>query len=631
MCGIAGILDRKLSDDEFRVRLNRMGKAQRHRGPDESGLIFEPAVRAGLHCSRLSIVDLVTGSQPISNEDKTIHVVLNGEIYNHRELRRGLEERGHRFRTHSDTEVIVHLYEEKGTDCFVELNGMFGLAILDVPRRKLVLARDRAGMKPLYYAETTGGFVFGSEIKAVLASGLLPQEPDWQALDTFLAVGYVPAPRTCFQSVKSLPQGSLLTLDSKGLRIGAYWSMAFDNSHPPESEQEYADELEVRLEHAVRSQLQADVTVGALVSGGWDSSIVAALAARNLGGRLKTFSLTLPDSPDIDESQYQRSVSKHLDSEHYEIEFRAADIPRLVSQGIRHLEQPFEGPALLDLQIANLASQHVKVALSGQGSDELLAGYPWTVIDPFNRLRRVFPKPLAQMLQPLFPDPYRRMLRMLGAPDEAGADIEFFRIFTRSEISQFLSSDLPLIHADESVFRVAPAIIASCGDRLQRRLAYDYTLLLPSIILNYHDKMSMAHSLEVRMPFLDDRLIDFALSMPSNVKLRNGQPKYILGHLADRLLPPDVARREKRALQYPLNQYLNGPLKKFTHEFLLDSNASNGLFVRPKLEKLLMGWLTPNDPHLRRPWSLIGLQAWWNEFFARPGAQATSAEALYNG
>ncbi len=618
MCGIAGILDRQLPDGEFPARLNRMGEAQRHRGPDESGLIFDPEMRAGLHCSRLSIVDLVTGSQPISNEDNSIHVVLNGEIYNHRELRRDLEQRGHRFRTNADTEVIVHLYEEKGTDCFIELNGMFGLAILDVARRKLLLARDRAGMKPLYYAETPNGFVFASEIKAALASGLLPQEPDWQALDAFLAVGYVPAPQTCFKSVKSLPQGSSLTLDSKGLRTAPYWCMAFDNSHPPKSETEYAEELEVRLESAVRSHLQADVTVGALVSGGWDSSIVAALAARNLSGRLKTFSLTLPDSPEIDESQYQRAVSKHLDSEHYEIEFRPADIPRLVSQGIRHLEQPFEGPALLDFQIANLASQHVKVALSGQGADELLAGYPWTVIDPFNRLRRVFPKPLARMLQPVLPDPYSRMLRMIGAPDEARADVEFFRIFTRSEIGQFLSPDLPLVHADESIFLVDPQVIATCGDRLQRRLGYDYTLLLPSIILNYHDKMSMAHSLEVRMPFLDAPLIDFALSMPSNIKLRDGQPKYILGHLADRLLPPEVARREKRCLQYPLNQYLNGPLKNFTREFLLDSNGSNGLFVRPKLEKLLSRWLTPKDPHLWRPWSLIGLQAWWNEFMAQP-------------
>ena len=619
MCGIAGILDRRLSDDDFPALLNRMGEAQRHRGPDESGLVFDPDMRAGLHCSRLSIVDLITGSQPISNEDGGIHVVLNGEIYNHRQLRRGLEERGHRFRTNADTEVIVHLYEEKGADCFLDLNGMFGLAILDVPRRKLLLARDRAGMKPLYYAETSDGLVFGSEIKAVLASKLLPKEPDWKALDAFLAIGYVPAPRTCFRSVKSLPQGSYLAADAKGLRVEPYWRMKFDNSQAPKSESEYAEELESRLESAVRSHLQADVTVGALVSGGWDSSIIAALAARNLTGRLKTFSLTLPDSPEIDESRYQHAVSKHLDSEHYEIEFRPSDIPRLISKGIRHLEQPFEGPALLDFQIASLASEHVKVALSGQGADELLAGYPWTVIDPFKRLRRVFPKPLARMLEPVFPaPPYNRILRMLGARDEADADIEFFRIFTRREVDQFLSPDLPLTRADESIFRVDSKVIASCGDRLQRRLGYDYTLLLPSILLNYHDKMSMAHSIEVRMPFLDRGLIDFALAMPSNVKLRNGQPKYILGRVADRLLPAEVARREKRLLQYPMNQYLNGPLKKFTREFLLDSNGTNGLFVRPRLEKLLGKWLTPKDPHLRRPWSLIGLQAWWNEFIAHP-------------
>jgi asparagine synthase (glutamine-hydrolysing) len=617
MCGIAGILDNRLPDEQFKPLLDRMGEAQRHRGPDENGSIFDADVRAGLHCSRLSIVDLVTGSQPISNEDRSIHVVLNGEIYNHRELRQGLEERGHRFRTNADTEVIVHLYEEKGTDALAELNGMFGLAILDVPKRKLLLARDRAGMKPLHYAETLAGLVFGSEIKAVLASGLIPKEPDWKALDAFLAVGYVPAPQTCFAKVRSVPQGSYLVADGKGIRVEPFWRMRFDNSHPVKSEGEYSEELEAHLESAVRSHLRADVTVGAMVSGGWDSSVVAALAARNVSGRLKTFSLMLPDSPDIDESMYQRAVSKHLDSEHHEIEFRAEDIPRLVSKGIRHLEQPFEGPALLDFQIASLTSEHVKVALSGQGADELLAGYPWTVIDPFNRLRRVFPKPLARMMEPAFPHPYGRMLRMIGAPDEAQSDIEFFRIFTRSEIDSVFSPDLPLGHDDSSIFRVDPDVIATCADRLQRRLSYDYTLLMPSIILNYHDKMSMAHSIEVRMPFLDRGMIDLAFRMPSSVKLRDGQPKYILGSLADRLLPPEVARREKRCLQYPMNQYLNGPLKKFTLEFLLDSNGSNGLFVRPNLEKALSKWLTPKDPHLRRPWSLIGLQAWWNEFFAQ--------------
>jgi asparagine synthase (glutamine-hydrolysing) len=621
MCGIAGVVDRQLTDEEFPGTLERMGEAQNHRGPDESGFVFVPELRAGIACRRLSIIDLENGRQPISNEGGTVHVVLNGEIYNHRALRRSLEERGHRFRTHADTEVIVHLYEDLGLDCLPELNGMFGLAILDTRSGELILARDRAGMKPLYYAETPHGFLFASEIKALLASGRLAKEPDWEGVDSFLSMGYVPAPKTCFRAVRSLRAGTYLVAASSGLRTGGlktgeFWQLRFNNANPQRSEAEYGEEVRSLLDASVKSHLAADVTVGAMVSGGWDSSLVAALAARHTSGKLKTFSLTLPDSPAIDESRYQRTMARHLDSEHYEIEFTAKDIPELIPKGIEHLEQPFEGPALLDFQIARLTSSQVKVALSGQGADELFAGYPWTVIDPLRRVRRIVPPAVARLLIPAATRVRQgRIARIVAAEDEGSADIEFFRILTRPEISQVLSPDVPSGGADLNAYRVDPRILATCRDRLQRRLGYDYSLLMPNIILNYHDKMSMAHSLEVRLPFLDRAMIDFAVSLPSDMKLGHGKPKYILSLLGD-LLPDEVRYREKQCLQYPLNEYLNGPLKPFTREFLLDSNGSSGgLFNRSKLEPLLERWISPRNVHLRKPWSLIGLQAWWNQFF----------------
>ncbi len=343
MCGMAGLFGADLSPEELRATLRRMTDAIRHRGPDQDGVLVVPELAAGLGSRRLSLVDLEGGRQPIANEDGSVHVLLDGEIYNPVALRQSLERRGHRFRTRCDTETIVHLYEDFGIEALSHLEGMFALAILDVPRGKLLLARDGAGMKRLYRTRTSNGFVFGSEIKALLASRLVNAEPDWPAVAAYAAASYVPSPQTGFAGIQKLAAGAWLVVTAKTQEEGTFWLPRFDRGRR-RSEAEYAAELSDLLQASVKSHLTADVEVGALLSGGLDSSLVAKLAVGS-GQRLKTFSIVFPDDPDADESRYARLMATELGTEHREIEFRSSDLARLVPEVVRSLEEPFtRGP-----------------------------------------------------------------------------------------------------------------------------------------------------------------------------------------------------------------------------------------------------------------------------------------------
>jgi asparagine synthase (glutamine-hydrolysing) len=441
MCGISGFLNSRYSAEEAQQVLDRMNDRLIHRGPDEAGTISISELGAGLASRRLSIVDLSTGRQPISNEDGSIHVVLNGEIYNHRELGAELKPRGHYFSTHTDTEVIAHLYEEHGDDFLPLLDGMFGLTVLDSRRQWLLLARDRCGMKPLYFASTPSGLLFGSEIKAVIAAGHPPQ-PDFAAIDTYLSLGYVPAPRTCFEGIEHLPAGQYLLVEPSGVHQEVFWQFTFDHSQPRRDDSEYVEEGESLLTAAVKSHLAADVPVGLLLSGGWDSSLIAATAMRLTSGPLKTFSVTFPDAPEPDETTYQRAMSDHLGSEHHEAEFRAREIPELLSRMVRHADTPsIAYPGLVHSKIAGLAAEHVKTVLSGDGSDELLAGYHWLGNFSGYGLRQVLPKRLLRPLAgQITHQRWGRSARVLTAPDDETADDELSRIFTQSEKKALIHS-----------------------------------------------------------------------------------------------------------------------------------------------------------------------------------------------
>jgi asparagine synthase (glutamine-hydrolysing) len=617
MCGIAGVFAARREVGYLSATLRRMADSLIHRGPDESGFVVYPEMGAGLACRRLSLVDIATGQQPVLNEDGDVAVVMNGAIYNHRPLRARLERLGHRFRGASDTEVIVHLYEEKGVDCLADLEGMFALAILDRRTRQLLLARDGAGMKPLYWTEGSGGVVFGSEVKALGASGCVPLEPDWSGVDTFLTVGYVPAPQTCFRDIRRLSAGEYIVFRADGRDERAFWRFCFAPPLAPISEREYAEELERLLRAAVRSHVDADVPVGAFVSGGWDSSLVATYAAQQSSQALKTYSLVFPEDPDADESIYSRAVAHELQSDHVEVEFRNADMPRILSALMRHLEEPCTAsPVLLDYHLAAAAGPQVKAVIGGEGADELFAGYPWLRSDAYYRMRPLIPRQLAKALQRCVFD--RRVVRacgVLGADDDAEADMEWFRAFTVREKNNLLPPELRAEQPDLRFVRPHADSLSSANDPLQRRLALDFTRRLADGILFGHDKMCMAHSLELRMPFLDRPVIDFARRLPSRFKLgRRGREKYLLSRLTGPL-PPIVARRRKSGLHYPERMLLAEPNRTYVRERLLDSTGPGGLFRRDALEPLLRRTLAGPGEGTRLAWMLVVLQSWWTEFF----------------
>jgi asparagine synthase (glutamine-hydrolysing) len=619
VCGIAGIAYTRLAEDDARAALGRMSDALKHRGPDDSALCLYPAAHAGFAFRRLALVDLVTGNQPITNEDETLHLVVNGEIYNHRELRRELESTGHRFRTSTDIEVILHLYEEHGTSGFRRLNGMFGLAILDARSGRLVLARDRSGMKPLYYASTPSGFVFASEPRALFASSLVEKAPDWDALDTYLAVGYTPAPRTCFQGVRKLKAGHCLLLEDHAIREETYWSLQYQKGGPRSDEREYAEELERLLRAAVRSHLDADVPVGAFVSGGWDSSLVGLMAAQTVSPRLKTFSIVFPDHPAADESPYSRLFAARAATDHHEIEFRAEDIPRILPAVARHLGEPcLASPCLLLYQLSSLAASSVKAVVGGEGSDEQFAGYHWLQArsELYYWLRRVAPRgPFRYASGHINHLQLGRLSRILAAPDHLSADAEWYRVFSPAERRRLFIAGPSQERPDTLPLRLDPETGATCRNHLERRLALEFTRRLPEGILLVADRMSMAHSLEVRMPFLDSNILEFSAALPARMRRRGRQEKYVLSLLKG-LLPEGIAKRRKFGLVAPMKRYLAGPLRNWARETLLDSSCLGGQLDRAKLESMLAGWIDGSDAYARRPWSLILLQAWWDQYFS---------------
>jgi asparagine synthase (glutamine-hydrolysing) len=617
MCGIAGVFNARSEATDLDAILQRMTDSLIHRGPDASGLCVFPALGAGVACRRLSLVDVATGGQPVLNESGDIALVMNGAIYNYRELRCRLEQRGHRFRGASDTEVIVHLYEDQGVDCLNELNGMFALAILDARAGRLLLARDGAGMKPLYWTEAHGAIVFGSEVKALKASGRVDLEPDWSGIDTFLSVGYIPAPGTCFRGIRKLAAGEYVLFHDGTWNDGVFWRFRFTSPIAARSEEEYADELERLLRTAVRSHLDADVPVGAFISGGWDSSLVATYAAQASATPLRTFSLVFPDDPDADESRYSRAVAHALGSDHAEVEFRNADMQRILPALMRHLEEPCTAtPVLLDYHLSAAAGPRVKAVVGGEGSDELFAGYPWLRSAAYYRLRPLVPRPLAKRLQEHVSD--RRLVRacgILGAGDEVAADMEWFRAFTVREKNDLLHRGRRGEEPDLRPVRPPDAALASATDVLQRRLALDFTRRLADGILFGHDKMCMAHSLELRMPFLDRSVVDFALRLPSSLKLGRGRrEKHLLSRLA-RSLPEIVAGRRKSGLHYPERMLVAEPNRTYVRELLLDANGSERLFQPAALEALLGRCLAAPGEGTRLVWMLVVLQCWWTEFF----------------
>ena len=619
MCGIAGIYGYTGDTDALRRRLETMNGALIHRGPDEQGLYIESAMRSGIAVRRLSIVDPEHGSQPLFNEDRSVAVVCNGEIYNHRALRRELEQKGHYLHSDSDCEVLAHLYEEEGIDFLKRLNGMFALAILDTRRRSLLLARDPVGMKHLYWGETADGVVFASEARALFAAGLVKPRPDWEALGGFFSVGWVQSPKTAFQGVRRLRPGSYALIGEDGVREGRYWVPRYHEPEKHRSEQDYAEELKALLDSAVATHLDADFPAGLYLSGGWDSSLVSLYASRRASTRLNSYSLVFPEDPNTDESTFSRQVAQQIGSQSHEIEIRDGDILSALNETSLALEEPINTcPTTLGFLLSKSAAREVKLVLGGEGADELFAGYDWFQPSPLHRIRRALPHQLFPASLPI-PMSLRwsRALRFLSARDEEQAQLALLSSSTPEVMAAMLCADIPLAtRSGREAIGITDETRNSCRDSLDLKLSIDLTGRLADGILLAHDKTSMAHSLELRMPFLDLDVVEFAHRLPPRFKLGNGQRKAVLSTLANEL-PADVARRRKQGLQVPPRIQRSQALRKFYAETILETSLSSGLFEHRRLESWVSRVAAKPGDHAAQLSTICHFCLWWNNFIER--------------
>lgn len=571
MCGIAGIWNFKSKAPVDPALLGRMVHTLDHRGPDDSGIYLSGDV--GLGHTRLSIVDLSGGHQPMCNEDGSIWVVFNGEIYNHPELRAALVNKGHTFKTHSDTEVIVHAYEEMGEGCVRAFNGQFAFALWDGKRRELFIARDRMGVRPFFYAEHNGRFLFGSEIKALFEDPTLPREIDPFAVDQVFTFWFPIPPRTGFAGVNELPPGHTMTVSEKRTRINQYWKLEFpameESRVPsPRPEKWYTEGLMALLDEAIQIRLRADVPVGAYLSGGLDSSVITALSKRRINDQLKTFSIGF-EAEDFDETAFQSEVVRHLGTEHHAFRCLSREIGEAFPAAVRHMERPVirTAPVPMMLLAKGVRESGIKVVLTGEGADEVLAGY-----DIFKeaKVRRFWARAPQSRMRPLL---LRRLYPYLS--DMKGQAAAYLTAFFGQGLEE--TNDPFYSHAPR--WRVTSPIkglysegmreklkgydpIAELRDQLPSAFSTWHPLsqaqylesayLLPGYILaSQGDRMAMAHGVEGRYPFLDHRVIEFAANVPPNFKLKRLREKHILREGAEGLLPPAILNREKQPYRAP--------------------------------------------------------------------------------
>jgi asparagine synthase (glutamine-hydrolysing) len=629
MCGIAGIIGRAGAGVDRKL-LQNMCDVIVHRGPDSEGFFVKDNV--GLGMRRLSIIDLSSGEQPIHNEDGTVWVVFNGEIYNYQSLRSQLEAKGHKFYTHSDTETLVHLYEEYGEDFARHLNGMFCFALYDQVRGKLVIARDRLGEKQLYYAWNSGELVFGSEIKCVLESGRVSRDLNLRAMDQYFRFLYIPQPQTAFKDIHELPPATYMVLEQgKAPRISSYWNLSFKPF--ANDARDYVDAVREQFSRSVRSRLVSDVPLGVLLSGGVDSSAVAAMMVHAGNEQVRTFTIGYGDGADVyDERAHARAFAKHFNTEHHEFVIKP-DIVDLLPKLIRAFDQPFgDSSAVANYYVFHETRKHLKVVLTGLGGDEVFAGYERHMALRIHHLLTRAPAWLRERVLP-------SLVERLPEPKSGGRWIDRAKRFARAAGESSQSAYLRYVTWFDDGLRdslYSPAMrsalngqngaeaflktFAAAGDEdvLSRALYTDTLTYLPGDLLFLTDRMSMANSVEARAPFIDHELVELVAQMPASIKLRGFDKKHLLKQAIAPLIPAEILKRPKKGFTIPLTLWLRSELQPYMRSVLEKSKIERtGLLQWPAVNRLIEEHVERKQNHQARLWALIVFMNWHEQYVSR--------------
>jgi asparagine synthase (glutamine-hydrolysing) len=637
MCGICGKL---FFDSEASVSgalLRHMADAMIHRGPDDDGFYLSGQI--GLGFRRLSIIDLSGGHQPLSNEDGTAWIIFNGEIYNYQDLRAELVAKGHIFKTRSDTEVIVHLYEEYGTDCVQRLRGMFGFAIWDARDRSLFLARDRIGIKPLYYYVDSKCIVFGSELKAILADPTIPRDVAPELIDRFLSYYYMPGGQTLLRNLFKLEPGHTLLAKNGRYEVRRYWDLHFAVSESQRSERDFEQELIDLLEESVQLHMISDVPVGFLLSGGLDSTAMLSLASQNTDKEISTFTMGFSESGIVDERPFARLAAEQFGSRHYELSISPADFAEFLPNYVWHMEEPIcEPPAIALYYVSKLARKHVKVLISGEGGDEAFAGYEnYRNLFWFEQMKAVcgpLQKIVGRGMTSLGTVLNSRVLTKYGA--RMGVPFEQyylsrtsspFEYFPRQRATLYSQSLAANIDLDGSIAVTRECLSRAADYSLLNKMLYvDTKTWLPDDLLIKADKMTMANSVELRVPLLDHKVLEFAAKLPRNQKVRRWTMKYLAKKALSGRVPGPILKRRKAGFPVPYQMWLRTHLHDWVNDILLDRKTLNrGYFQKPAVEKLLKLSLNGAD-YGKELFSLVVLEL-WHRTFADQGSFSGVADA----
>jgi len=632
MCGIAGIMGSQRGE-----AIKKMTDALVHRGPDDSGYFQDDDIALGQR--RLSIVDLHTGRQPISNEDDSLQLVCNGEIYNSPQLRKALMAKGHRFKTQTDVEVILHLYEDFGDECVKHLRGMFAFALWDSRKRRLFMARDHMGQKPLFFCQKNGGFAFASEVKSILTSGIIKPEIDMEGLWHYVSLRFMPDDHSLFQGIKKLPAAHCLIFENNQIHISRYWDVEFRNKSKS-SEAELTDQLDELLLDTVKGHLMSDVRLGSFLSGGIDSGVVSSMMAVLGEKNLPHFSIGTKEK-EFDELPYARMVSEKYNMQAHE-KVIEPDLIHTIPSMIYHMDEPADPFGFGVYLVSEMASEHVKVVLTGDGGDENFAGYDrylgQRLVDYYCYLPQWFRQGIVKKFSDRIPESfgYKSMAQKAAWVNEmslfAGGEryaqsMGVLRFTHESKRKLFTQSAIQTLGDPTSSEKILRYFDADNADHVVDKMLYtDLMTRIPDHLLTIVDRMTMAHSLESRAPLIDYKVVEFAATLPANLKLKGNNLKYLLRQVARRYLPEDITRLKKQGFRFPLGIWFRTDLKNFLLNLFEQSRfVELGIFEKSYIDQILAEHISGKVDHNYRIWVLLNLEYWYRMYFEGESIESMKA------